>query len=324
MTTNLNYSKVFDTLVNETKKYLEDHNLQAMVLGISGGIDSTVTAAICFEVSKRTGIPLIGRSLPIKNKDDEFNVSKLVGEAFCDDFEVYNLRRSYEAVLLDACIACGDANRSNSYFLDELEYMPSRTSIANGNLQARLRMIHLYDLASRNKGIVISTDNQTEYQLGFWTLHGDVGDFNPLFGLWKTEVYALANWLSKYYIGKTELATYPSQQSIKYHEMYEAINASAALTPTDGLGISNSDLEQIGAKSYSEVDDILQEFEAFQYLYPERLVGMTLKEKAKEFLDNQEMLYIEPKVIIKVIDRHVKSEFKRKNLPICITRDKYE
>ena len=106
MTTNLNYSKVFDTLVNETKKYLEDHNLQAMVLGISGGIDSTVTAAICSEVSKCTGIPLIGRSLPIKNKDDEFNVSKLVGEAFCDDFKVYNLRKSYEAVLLDACIAC--------------------------------------------------------------------------------------------------------------------------------------------------------------------------------------------------------------------------
>ena len=104
----------------------------------------------------------------------------------------------------------------------------------------------------------------------------------------------------------------------------EALKASIALTPTDGLGISNSDLEQIGAKSYSEVDDILQEFEAFQYLYPKQLAGMTLREKAKEFLDNQEMLYIEPKVIIKVIDRHVKSEFKRKNLPICITRDKYE
>lgn len=322
MTTNLNYSKVFDTLVNETKKYLEDHNLQAMVLGISGGIDSTVTAAICSEVSKCTGIPLIGRSLPIKNKDDEFNVSKLVGEAFCDDFKVYNLRKSYEAVLLDACIACGDANRSNSYFLDELEDMPSRTPIANGNLQARLRMIYLYDLASRNKGIVISTDNQTEYQLGFWTLHGDVGDFNPLFGLWKTEVYALAKWLEVMYGTRAEEVE--DEDFTQLCKRESAIHESIKLTPTDGLGISNSDLEQIGAKSYQEVDDILQEFEAFQYLYPKRLAGMTLKEKAKEFLNNQEMLYIEPKVIIKVIDRHVKSEFKRKNLPICITRGKYE
>lgn len=327
MNRDLNYSKVFDTLVNETKKYLEDHNLQAMVLGISGGIDSTVTAAICSEVSKCTGIPLIGRSLPIKNKDDEFNVSKLVGEAFCDDFKVYNLRKSYEAVLLDACIACGDANRSNSYFLDELEDMPSRTSIANGNLQARCRMIHLYDLASRHKGIVISTDNQTEYQLGFWTLHGDVGDFNPLFGLWKTEVYELAKWLlQEYSMEHCEHLVRVSKGEEEPHLplKVEALKASIALTPTDGLGITNSDLEQIGAKSYSEVDDILQEFEAFQYLYPKQLAEMTLKEKAKEFLDNQEMLYIEPEVIVKVIDRHVRSEFKRKNLPICITRNKYE
>lgn len=53
------------------------------VLGISGGIDSTVVAAICHEVSKKTGIPLIGRSLPIKNKSDEFATSVHVGEAFC-------------------------------------------------------------------------------------------------------------------------------------------------------------------------------------------------------------------------------------------------
>ena len=314
MTTNLNYSKVFDTLVNETEKYLKDHNLQAMVLGISGGIDSTVTAAICFEVSKRTGIPLIGRSLPIKNKDNEFNVSKLVGEAFCTNFQVCNLDESllYTKVLQT---------------IEHFEGEGSISKIANGNIQARLRMIYLYNLASTHNGIVISTDNQTEYQLGFWTLHGDVGDFNPLFGLWKTEVYALADWLlQEYSMEHCEHLVRVSKGEEEPHLplKVEALKASIALTPTDGLGISNSDLEQIGAKSYSEVDDILQEFEAFQYLYPKQLAGMTLKEKAKEFLDNQEMLYIEPEVIIKVIDRHVKSEFKRKNLPICITRDKYE
>lgn len=183
-------------------------------------------------------------------------------------------------------------------------------------------MIYLYNLASTHNGIVISTDNQTEYQLGFWTLHGDVGDFNPLFGLWKTEVYELAKQLETWY--GTEAEGAEEEYFVGCCERENAIHQSIRLIPTDGLGISNSDLEQIGAKSYSEVDDILQEFEAFQYLYPKQLAGMTLKEKAKEFLDNQEMLYIEPKVIIKVIDRHVKSEFKRKNLPICITRGKYE
>lgn len=57
--------------------------------------------------------------------------------------------------------------------------------------QARCRMMYLYDIASRHKGLVMSTDNQTEYQLGFWTIHGDVGDFDPIQDLWKTEVYEL-------------------------------------------------------------------------------------------------------------------------------------
>lgn len=65
---NLNYEKVFETLVRETKDYLHSNNLHAMVLGISGGIDSTVVAAICREVSDETGIPFIGRSLPIKTR----------------------------------------------------------------------------------------------------------------------------------------------------------------------------------------------------------------------------------------------------------------
>ena len=62
----LNYEKVFNTLVDKTAEYLTKNNLKAMVLGISGGIDSTVVAAICHEVSKKTGIPLIGRSLPLR------------------------------------------------------------------------------------------------------------------------------------------------------------------------------------------------------------------------------------------------------------------
>ena len=60
------YDKVFETLIEKTAKYLVDNNIKAQVIGISGGIDSTVVAAICHEVSKRTNIPLIGRSLPSK------------------------------------------------------------------------------------------------------------------------------------------------------------------------------------------------------------------------------------------------------------------
>lgn len=290
----LNYEKVFCTLVDKTREYIQNNNLNAMVLGISGGIDSTVVAAICHEVSKQTGIPLIGRSLPIKNKNDEFNTSKLVGEAFCDNFEVTNL---YEVFNKFLTLVDGD----NLVSL-------KRTPIADGNIQARLRMIYLYNLASIHKGLVLSTDNQTEYQLGFWTIHGDVGDFNPLFGLWKTEVYEIAKWIEVMYGTMAEGAD-EAMDMDDYLNKELAIYKSIALTPTDGLGISNSDLDQIGAKSYAEVDDILQTM--LLYKNPEREKWDILYNKYGE------------EVVNKVWNRHLASEFKRKNLPIVIERKLY-
>jgi NAD+ synthetase len=290
----LNYEKVFCTLVDKTREYIQNNNLNAMVLGISGGIDSTVVAAICHEVSKQTGIPLIGRSLPIKNKNDEFSTSKLVGEAFCDNFEVTNL---YEVFNKFLTLVDGD----NLVSL-------KRTPIADGNIQARLRMIYLYNLASIHKGLVLSTDNQTEYQLGFWTIHGDVGDFNPLFGLWKTEVYEIAKWIEVMYGTMAEGAD-EAMDMDDYLNKELAIYKSIALTPTDGLGISNSDLDQIGAKSYAEVDDILQTM--LLYKNPEREKWDILYSKYSE------------EVVNKVWNRHLASEFKRKNLPIIIERKLY-
>ena len=308
----LNYEHVFNVLVDKTAEYVTSNNLKAIVLGISGGIDSTVVAAICHEVSKKTEIPLIGRSLPIKNKSDEFATSVHVGEAFCDKFEVYRLERSYRAALFDACADAGDVNIANSYHLDELEEMPSRTPIANGNLQARCRMMYLYDIASRHKGLVMSTDNQTEYQLGFWTIHGDVGDFDPIQDLWKTEVYGLANYLRDRYRGKALEALHNDYKETcdKYRAMSYAVYSSCKLIPTDGLGISNSDLEQIGAKSYNEVDDILQTM--LLYKNPEREKWDILHNKYGE------------EIVNKVWNRHLTSEFKRKKAPIYISRELYE
>lgn len=318
MKSELNYKKVFDTLVQETSDYVTGHNLKAMILGISGGIDSTVVAAICHEVSKQTDIPLIGRSLPIKNKNDEFDVSKLVGEAFCDDFAVCPMTRLYHATLKEVYQVENMERHESTYTIEELEQANGQTKIANGNIQARLRMMFLYNLASIHKGLVMSTDNQTEYQLGFWTLHGDVGDYDPIQDLWKTEVYGLAKWLlQKYSMEHCEHLVRVSRREEEPHLplKVEAFNASIALTPTDGLGISNSDLDQIGAKSYAEVDDILQTLIPICERNSNHLsviaTAQGLKDKyGKETVD-------------KVWHRHNASEFKRKKSPIYIPREKY-
>lgn len=295
----LNYEKVFQVLVGETSNYVRANRLRAMVLGISGGIDSTVVAAICHEVSRLTNVPLIGRSLPIKNKKDEFDVSKLVGEAFCNDFKVWELSHVYKASLLECCLETGEANASNSYWIDELEEMPSRTPIANGNLQARCRMMYLYDLAGLKQGLVMSTDNQTEYQLGFWTIHGDVGDFDPIQGLWKTEVYELAEWLVDFYFTDGDDAS-----------KAVAIRESMKLTPTDGLGISNSDLEQIGAKSYNDVDRVLKTLVCKASQENSRLQDELTEELGRD-------------VVGKILQRHINSKFKRLLSPIIVPREKY-
>lgn len=295
----LNYEHVFNTLVEETAKYITKNNLKAMVLGISGGIDSTVVAAICHEVSKKTGIPLIGRSLPIKNKSDEFDVSELVGQVFCDDFKVVNLLNMYQHV--NQSVYDGEGTLG--------------TPISKGNIQARLRMIYLYNLASIHNGLVMSTDNQTEYQLGFWTIHGDVGDFDPIQDLWKTEVYGLAGYLfHKYDMKAKATSLFYGKESKECKDAIAkatAIHRSIALTPTDGLGISNSDLDQIGAKSYNDVDRVLQ-----------TLVCPASPENDRV----QDALTVEigPEIIDKIIKRRRNSRFKREKSPIYISRERYE
>jgi NAD+ synthetase len=301
----LNYEKVFQVLVEETSNYIRSNRLRAMVLGVSGGIDSTVVAAICHEVSKQTGIPLIGRSLPIRNKEDEFNISELVGKAFCTDFKVVNLEIPYTFVLNWVAFEEYGYDPVKSMREDEDIYqniekhIPEQTPIANGNIQARLRMTYLYNLASINKGLVMSTDNQTEYQLGFWTIHGDVGDFDPIQGLWKTEVYELAEWLVDFYFTDGDDAS-----------KAVAIRESMKLTPTDGLGISNSDLEQIGAKSYNDVDRLLKTLTCKASPENDKLQDELTEELGRD-------------VVGKILERHIKSKFKRLLSPIIVPREKY-
>jgi NAD+ synthetase len=227
------------------------------------------------------------------NKKEETKAATLVGKAFCTDFQTVHIG--------DWC-----KELSSDFSLVEGEMTP----IAKGNIQARFRMMYLYNLASIHKGIVMDTDNLTENNLGYWTLHGDVGDFNPIGGLWKTEIFKLAEYLDYYYLNNHR------------QKHAEALEASCKLKPTAGLGITDCDLEELGAQSYQQVDAILQEILAWKWLsnkrgdFPE-----SIKEQREMFLDEQQMLCYPIEVILNITNRHFSSEFKRKKLPIKIERD---
>lgn len=224
-----NMSRIALGIRTLTTQYIEHAHLQSLVLGISGGIDSALCAALLKPVCDELHIPLIGRSITIEtNKEDEISRSIAVGKAFCHDFEHLDLTDTFFA------------NKKLLINFDDSHLSKMR----QGNMKARMRMMVLFDLAQLYHGMVISTDNYTEYLTGFWTLHGDVGDYAPIQHLWKTEVYALSNFLLK---EETE-----TQQV--------ALKSCIDATPVDGLGISKSDCEQLGVPNYFEADKIFSAY----------------------------------------------------------------
>lgn len=269
------------------KDYIINNNLKSAIIGISGGLDSAVNAALLYPVCQELQIPLIGRYIHIEfNKECEANTAQSIGLAFCDSFKYIDLTNNYYNFITEGV-----------KYEDDINY-----KIRRGNIKARMRMIYLRDLAHYHSGIMIDNSNKTEYNLGFFTIN-DGGDYAPLFNLWKTEIYQIAKELQKEYS--------------KYQS--EALQKAIDMIPTDGLGITNSYLEQIGAESYEQVDNVLQEILAWKQLSEKR--GDTLCTMRDAFLEEQQMLDIPIEIIIAVTDRHFKSEFKRKQLPIKISRE---
>jgi NAD+ synthetase len=138
--------------------YIKKNNIKSLVLGVSGGVDSALIAAIAKPVCSDLGISLIGRSLPAtSNKIDEIKCSEYVGTSFCTDFDTIPITD-----LIQGFYSTINVDYSNSE--DE-----KFNKIALGNIKARVRMILLYDLAYRTKEMVLGTDNISEYFLGFWS-----------------------------------------------------------------------------------------------------------------------------------------------------------
>jgi NAD+ synthetase len=280
----INYKKFAMKSIDYLYKYITDNHLKSLILGISGGIDSTVVACLTSIACKTAEIPLIGRSLPAHSNDpEELRAAILVGKAFCDDFKEIAIERMYAKVA------------------DEMELNEGKMNgLQLGNIKARLRMIYLYNLASIHRGCVLDTDNKSEHELGFWTIHGDVGDLNcGLIHLWKTEVYELANYLANEASGLTQ-------------EQRIALKESIKLIPTDGNGVMlGGDCAQFGLDNYEQVDDVLKTM-----YFNEGSPIDSQKEEYIRLIDSYNEQGVD-----KVMSLHQSSEFKRKPQPIFPTKE---
>ena len=240
LTLRTDYERMYENIAQAARQYLNDNrNLRSLIVGISGGVDSGIVTCLAHEALKEfSDVSLMGRSLPIEsNTEQEILRGRGIGSNFCDDFEIKDLTEAYRNLY---AIFVGEHPRKNDDSQEE--------KIRRGNLKARVRMAYLFDLAHFTKGMVLSTDNYTELMLGFWTLHGDVGNYGLVQYLWKTELYGLARFLAEKYEREG--------QSEKAEALCQCIDA----VPTDGLGITGSDFDQIGVTDYESADLLLIEY----------------------------------------------------------------
>lgn len=146
------------------------------IVGISGGKDSTVVAALACKIFGKQNV--IGVSLPCDGQKDMEDVNLV--------FKTLGIKR--------LTIDIGDANRSilNSLENNALEVHEDTKT----NLPARLRMSALYAVAQSVDGVVLCTANLSESAVGFATLYGDhAGSFAPIWDYTVTEIIALGKWL---------------------------------------------------------------------------------------------------------------------------------
>ncbi len=165
---------------NWIKKYVDQMPTKAesLVIGISGGIDSSVSSTL----SAMTGLKTIVLSMPIKQKEHQHDLSLKHQDWLVKKF------KNVQAHTLSL-------DKLFETFSSTLNKFDSEHGFANS--RARLRMTTLYQVAAANKGIVVGTGNKVEdFGVGFYTKYGDGGvDISPIADCNKTEVWELGKEL---------------------------------------------------------------------------------------------------------------------------------
>jgi NAD+ synthase len=173
----LDINQLNDNIQHWIRDYLNGANAEKAVVGLSGGIDSAVTAALCMKALGKQNI--FGLILPCESILTDTEDAIMVAKSLGIKFEVIDLTPVYRK------------------FLEKLPQRGDLNVLAQANLKARLRMVTLYYYCQiLGNCLVAGTGNRAELAIGYFTKYGDGGvDFEPLGSLYKSEVRALAKAL---------------------------------------------------------------------------------------------------------------------------------
>ena len=166
-------------IINWIKQYAIDNNRDTLIVGISGGIDSSVVSTLC----AKTGMKVYVASMPINQISSQHDLSLAHGNWLINKFS---------NVVHKTIDLSGVYEKFNNLMTKEFD---SERSFANS--KSRLRMMALHQISGSKSGLVVGTGNKVEdFGVGFFSIYGDGGvDISPIADLMKTEVWRIGKEL---------------------------------------------------------------------------------------------------------------------------------
>ena len=173
--------KIYNALVLGVRDYFRKTGYKKAVLGLSGGIDSSLTGCIAVDAlgpNNVHGVSMPSRYSSDHSRDDAKTLAK-------------NLGIDYRTISIESIVGEFDESLKESF-------NGSEPSVAEENIQARVRGSLLMALSNKFNWLVLSTGNKTELAMGYCTLYGDMnGGLSVISDLSKTDVYALSRWVNE-------------------------------------------------------------------------------------------------------------------------------